>query len=430
LIALRGAPQLRDLFAFDEMELTAVVTCPSLLGDQGVFPQSVTDHAVAGVWEWLQRNGLPTVTNDAVHRAVDKVCMDRPFHPLRDYFIHLVWDGVSRVDDWLGTYMGAESTRYTRVVGPKWLISAIARVMQPGCKADHVLIFEGEQGLGKSTAAKVLAGGDRWFSDDLPPIGSKDCQEHLPGKWIIELSELSAVSKAETEAVKSFISRTTDKYRASFGRKQSCVPRQFVFAGSTNKNEYLRDETGNRRYWPIKCGKLDLAVLDRDRDQLWAEAFARYQKGEPWWVDENEAKEAIAAEQDQRFEEDAREEPIRSLLMRLGRVTVSDVALEALNIELSRLGRPEQNAIKGACRGSDGSQSGPKTGDGGFRGRTGSRPAGSRTVTRSTLMTPHRAAWIFCETCWKTGRCTDGELVTADGVTDGGGVIATKTLNP
>ena len=208
LIALRGAHQLRDLFAFDEMELTAVVTRPSLLGDRGVFPQPVTDDTVAGVWDWLQRNGLPSATIDAVHRAVDKVCMDRPFHPVREYLSHLVWDGVSRIDDWLGTYMGAESTPYTRVVGPKWLISGTARVMQPGCKADHVLIFEGEQGLGKSTAAKVLAGGDPWFSDDLPPIGSKDCQEHLPGKWIIELSELSAVSKAETEAVKSFISRT------------------------------------------------------------------------------------------------------------------------------------------------------------------------------------------------------------------------------
>jgi predicted P-loop ATPase len=161
---------------------------------------------------------------------------------------------VQRLDSWALTYLGADDTPLNRAFGALWAISAIARIMQPGAKADHMLILEGPQGARKSTALKVLAGAD-WFTDELAEIGSKDAAQQMRGVWIIEIAELDAIGRAEVSRIKAFLSRTVDRYRPPYGRYVIDVPRQCVFAGSVNPDTYLRDETGNRRFWPVRCGR-------------------------------------------------------------------------------------------------------------------------------------------------------------------------------
>ena len=207
-------------------------------------------------------------------------------------------------NSWLITYLGAEDTPLIRAIGSRWMISAVARIMQPGAKVDHMLILEGPQGAKKSSALKTLAGAE-WFTDELAEIGSKDAAQQMRGIWIIEIAELDAISRAEVSRIKAFLTRTTDRYRPPYERYVVEVPRQCVFAGSVNPDTYLRDETGNRRFWPVRCGSIDIDALGHDRDQLWAEAVARYREGAIWWFDEPELIALAKTEQDQRYHVDA-----------------------------------------------------------------------------------------------------------------------------
>ncbi|MFZ1426574.1 MAG: VapE domain-containing protein, partial [Geminicoccaceae bacterium] len=232
--------------------------------------------------EWCQkRHAYMKPTTCAA--AVQLVARGLPHHPVRERLNALVWDGTPRLANWLQTYLGTtveadpdapkratEKLRYLQQVGPAWMISAIARIYEPGCKADHVLILEGAQGIGKSTAAATLALDPGWFADEIADLGTKDSAQDLRGKWVIELGELSAMSRSAVERVKAFISRRVDHYRPSYGRRSQDFPRQCVFIGSTNADAYLGDETGGRRFWPVKVGQIDVPALVRDRDQLWA----------------------------------------------------------------------------------------------------------------------------------------------------------------
>jgi putative DNA primase/helicase len=199
-----------------------------------------------------------------------------PHHPVRNYLRSLEWDGKRRVEDWLHTYCGVTSNAYTQMVGLKTLIAAVARVMEVGCKFDYMLILEGPQGTGKSSVVSALAG--RWFTDSMPmDLSSKDAPEYMRGKWIIEMAELACTTKAETSTLKAFLSRSTDRARMAYARHAKDFPRQCIFIGTTNEQTYLKDETGNRRFWPVKTGKMNVAKLREDRDQIWAEALLLYE---------------------------------------------------------------------------------------------------------------------------------------------------------
>jgi predicted P-loop ATPase len=253
--------------------------------------------------EWLQRHEI-NVPPVVVGRSVVAVSRNIRIHPVRDYLEDLAWDGTPRLDTWAVAYLGAEDTPLNRSMAALWMISAVARIMQPGCKADHMLILEGPQGIRKSTALKVLA-SEPWFTDELAELGSKDAAQQMRGIWIIEMAELDAIGQADVSRIKAFLSRTTDRYRPPYERYVVTVPRQCVFAGTVNPDTYLRDETGNRRFWPLRCGDIDLDGLRRDRDQLWAEAVARYRAGAPWWIEDRALVAEASAAQEARYQGDA-----------------------------------------------------------------------------------------------------------------------------
>ena len=217
--------------------------------------------------------------------------------------------------------------------------------MRPGCKADYMLILEGYlQGEGKSKACKILA--DDWFSDDLPDLHSKDASQHLRGRWLIEISELESMSRADTNTLKAFVSRCEERYRPPYGRHEVNEPRQCVFVGTTNNDDYLKDETGGRRFWPVKCGELDLDGLARDRDMLFAEAMVLFNKGVPWWPERDFEVATIKPHQTARYQGDAWERTVKEYVGD-GRadVTVAECAVMALGIELGRLSASDQLRI-------------------------------------------------------------------------------------
>jgi predicted P-loop ATPase len=241
------------------------------------FGPVLDDAACDRIWLALDQRFHLQIGKDQLHTVIIDTARLNKFHPVRDYLDGLKWDGVKRIDKWLTTYAQAGDDEYTNTVGALWLVAAVRRIRQPGSKFDEMLIIEQQiQGTDKSSALAALAVKEEWFTDDLPlNIRGKEVIEHLRGKWIIECGELSGMRKADIAHLKAFLSRQTDRARMAYGRIVSEVPRQCVFAGTTNDLEYLKDTTGNRRYWPVHCQRFDVAALKRDRDQLWAEAAAR-----------------------------------------------------------------------------------------------------------------------------------------------------------
>jgi predicted P-loop ATPase len=221
-----------------------------------------------------------------------------------------------------------------------------------GCKVDHMPVLEGLQGILKSTTCAILGGA--YFSDNLPDVTSgKDVSQHLRGKWVIEVPEMHAMGRAEVAHLKAFITRAHERYRPSYGRREVVEPRQCVFIGTTNLDTYLRDETGGRRFWPLKCGTIDVDALAHDRDQLFAEAVKAYRDGEHWWPARDFERERIQPEQEARFEIDAWEAPtLRYLrdLQLLRRITIAEVASNALGLEVRHLGIPEQKRVAAILR--------------------------------------------------------------------------------
>jgi len=251
--------------------------------------------------------------------AVTKAADDRSYHPIREFLASLPeWDKVPRVDTILVDYLGAADNAYVRAVTRKTLCGAIARVMNPGCKFDTMLVLNGPQGKGKSTLISKLCG--EWFNDSLLLNDTKDktAAEKLQGYWILEIGELAGLKKTEIETLRGFLSRQNDIYRASFGRRATPHPRQCVFIGTTNaENGYLRDTAGNRRFWPVKtpgdAGRASWEMTEEEIRQIWAEALVRYKEGEPLHLD-NELAGMALKEQQIAMEVDEREGMVRDYL--------------------------------------------------------------------------------------------------------------------
>ncbi len=348
MIGLRNDPALMTAFGFDEMQRAATLMSPLPGADTNVqtfTPRPLVDHDATQIQEYLQQSGLKQVSWDLVHRAVDKRAAECPFHSVRAYFDSLIWDGVGRVEDWLTAYLGVEKTEYSTRIGCMFLAATVARIFQPGCKFDYMLVLEGPQGVGKSTVCKIL-GGDG-YSDALPNVtGGKEEAQHLRGKTFVEIAELSVMSKADGERWKSFLSRTEERYRPPYGRKEVREPRQCVFVGTTNQFTYLKDETGGRRFWPVKVGVINIDALQKDRDQLFAEAVKLYKDGVPWHPDKDFERQHIQPEQDARYEPDPWESDIREHLdaLKPDKVLIGKL-LDVLGVGLAGRGRAHQNRV-------------------------------------------------------------------------------------
>ncbi|MBZ9963742.1 VapE domain-containing protein [Mesorhizobium sp. BR1-1-2] len=244
-----------------------------------------------------------------VRDAVTQLCLEHTFHPVRQMLDALTWDGIPRIDRWLASYMGAEDTPLNRAIGRIMLIAAVRRVRDPGVKFDTIIIFEGKQGTGKSTALRILAGPGNHSDNELLTLDTKAQMEAMEGVWIYELSEMSGLSKSEVERMKAFASRDVDRARMSYGRFSEARGRQTIFVGTTNEHKYLKDRTGNRRFLPVKTGLIDLEALRRDRNQLWAEA-AKLEAERQSIVLPQELWAIAAAEQEDRLEDDPWQEKL------------------------------------------------------------------------------------------------------------------------
>lgn len=275
-------------------------------------------------------------SSDNLHRAVICVAEEHAFHGVRDWLGGTVWDGEPRLDLLLSRYFGAEDTPLHRRCSAGWLIGACARVFEPGCQLDTMLMLIGGQGVGKSRACAALVPDRAWFGDSTFDIANKDAFINLHGKWIYELAECESLKKASDDARKAFITSRVDRYRKPFGRLAEDHPRQVVFVATTNNTEVLTDPTGARRFWTVLVGDPDLDALVRDRDQLFAEAVVRYRAGEPWHLDAEHA--ALLVEAQRQFEvPEAWEAVIEPWVERQeAPFTVEDAMREGLGLSVDR----------------------------------------------------------------------------------------------
>ena len=303
VLILNNDPKLAGCLAFNEMDHN-IVTRKNLPWKKVKGISQWIDADDAALRYYLERvYGLSG--KDRIFDAVNVVAQQHSFHPVKDYLDSCTWDGVPRVDTLLIDYLGAEDNEYTRAVTRKTLVAAVSRIYRPGCKFDYMLTLRGRQGLGKSAIIAKLGGA--WFSDTFTTMQGKDAYEQVQGVWIMEVGELAGMRKAEAETIKLYISKQTDRFRPAYGRRLQEFPRQCVFIGTTNETQFLRDTTGNRRFWVVDTPN------DPTRDlwdemtpetvaQVWAEAVEFYKQGEKLFLPR--ALESIAREVQESYEEE------------------------------------------------------------------------------------------------------------------------------
>lgn len=351
-LALRNNPEWDGVLAFDEFKQKIRVVKTPPIGGQCPRDWTDTDDTNAAVW--MQSKGI-YVGRDVVSSAIQSVATANKIHVVRDYLNSLEWDGVPRIDTWLPTYMGAQNSELTRMVGPRWLISAVARIMSPGCQVDYMMVIEGVEGIKKSSALATLA-SQEWFCDHTPDLHDKDSQLQLSGAWIVEWPELENLRKSEITAVKQFLTRRVEKFRPPYGRYTIEMPRQCVFAGTTNELAWNKSDTGARRFWPFRSESTDNDALRRDRDQIWAEALTRYLDGSIWWPDTAEEHKMLSIEQDARIEEEPWQQAIEKYLdgdllnPRSDEITVAELLSKCLGLPISEHDQAKKNRVGRALR--------------------------------------------------------------------------------
>lgn len=316
LIVLEFDPALKDKIAFDEFANRGLVLGP-LPWDPRPDRRPWASSDDAGIYHYIEK--VYGIAVDAkINNALTLISHKRRFNDVRRYLEGLQWDGVPRLDTLFTDYLGAEDNVYTRAVARKSFTAAVARAMVPGIKYDYMPILAGAQGLGKSTFLRLM--GKKWYSDSLTTFEGKEAMELIQGIWINEAGELTGMSKSESNAVKQFLSRTEDIYREAYGKRTMPYPRRCVFFGTTNDSEFLRDRTGNRRFWPIDVGlrpptKSVFRDLEGEVDQIYAEAFVRWQLGEQLYLI-GEAEELSKQQQEAHRESSVKEGIIRAFVER------------------------------------------------------------------------------------------------------------------
>jgi predicted P-loop ATPase len=347
ILYCRFDPQLRGIFGYNTFDKRIYLLFRPPWERPGVNDWKVremSEEDYISCTAYLERHGLSPKPNDT-GLAVLVACRDKSFNPLVDYLKSLKWDGIPRVrggrvagedlQPWLSEYLGADNTPINRAFGMRWLIAACARAMQPGCKVDNMLILEGPQGRRKSLIFKTLAnvGGRQFFSDSVGNIEDKDSVLNMQRAWIIEHAEMDMLDRHKANSIKAWMTRTTDTLRRPYAKASEDFPRHFIFAGTVNPNGtgYLKDATGGRRFWPVTVKDLDVAGIEQDRDQLWAEAMHLFLKGEQWWLTEEEEQAAREVQSD-RTEMEPWEDAIERYVRPLEQVTAAQVLRDAIGL--------------------------------------------------------------------------------------------------
>ena len=278
---------------------------------------------------WLEFVYGMRTTEERVGKSLNEAAMHDRYHPVRDYLRATKWDGNPRVRRLLSGYLGAADSSLHESLSMRWMLTAVARVMRPGCKVDTTLILVGKQGARKSTAIRVLAG--EYSADTLLDLGSKDLYESIHGVWIYELAELDSFRKAEWPKIKAILSSAKDRYRRPYSPAAEARERQCIFIGTTNDAHFLGDPTGSRRFWPVTVGeRVDIPSLIRDRDQLWAEAVYLFDQGHKWWLTDEEADAMHEEAENYRSRHPWFEKIEPWLDMQAGHVTMADVLEKAI----------------------------------------------------------------------------------------------------
>jgi len=277
-VILRNDPRWRGVVVFDEFSNRVIKRAPPPYGHGRAGEWSGDDDSRTSSWLAQQYNLM--VSSLQVLEGVEMIARETPVHPVREYLEALKWDGTSRLSTWLADHVGVEDDEYTRLVSQYFIRAMVRRVMEPGCKHDYCLVLEGEEGLRKSSLARLLGGP--WCSETDLDLAHKDSMAALQGKWVHEFAEMDSVTRAEASKQKSFLSRQVDEFRPVYARRQISYPRQCVFIGTTNETEYIKEGQGARRFWPITVGReIDTDGLREIRDQLFAEALVDYRAGLP-----------------------------------------------------------------------------------------------------------------------------------------------------
>lgn len=346
VLMIEHHPELEGVFKYDSFRDQIRLTRALPRYEIGTYPREMVDHDETALAAWLNIVGLsPTIATTA--SAIRKVAFAHQVDPLQEWLSSLVWDRRSRIDNWLTYYAGADKTNYTSIVGRKFLVGAVARVLDPGCKNDTMMVLEGPQGILKSSMVRDLC-GEEWFSDQIGDITNKDSSQLIQGRWMIEVPEMDKFSRQETNAVKDFLSRREDRYRPPYGRNVITRPRRGVFVGTINPTGvgYLKDPTGGRRFWPVKVTAIDLSAIQDARSQLWAEAVHLYRQREIWWITEADELAEFVIQQADRLDDDVWEPKVLMWARTASlQFTSADALKDALNIEPARQGHREKLRI-------------------------------------------------------------------------------------
>jgi len=344
---LEHHPKLKGCLAFNAFTSRVMRVKPVPWNDK---PGEWTDNDDLELSDFLARQGPMVFKSLAnVGHGVQLIAHRNKYHPLQDYLNSLKWDRVDRNTVWLVDFLGVADSDYARLVGRLWLRQAVSRAMNPGSKADYVLILEGLQGIQKSSALRAL-GGD-FFSDAPLDLNSKDVYQTINGVWFYEIAELDAFNRSEATRIKAFITQPIDRYRLPYEKRMIDQPRHTVFAGTTNNYEYHKDTTGNRRFWSVLCSRIDLAGLREYRDQLFAQALHEVREGKRIYPTREEEDTLIVPEQEMREIVDSWQQIIQNWLnapinKRTQTFTTSQILIDCLGFEAARINPTRQSETK------------------------------------------------------------------------------------
>lgn len=380
-IILEKHPDFKGKLGYDRRSHTPsfINMIPNVTDDDLEYPHEIKEHELGNITKWFADDMGIDVPYAKVSTLIRPTCMNpkisSQYDPFLDYLEGVKWDGVERIGNSLLEHASArnseisEDSEYIKTVFKCTMISAVARTYKPGCKVDNMLILVGEQGSGKSSLFRALLPSNKYFIDHIPDLRNADARSQLHGIVFLEIAELEAFGNVATAAIKSFLTAQIDKFRPSYGRTAVEFPRTCVFVGSTNSDAFLKDETGSRRFWPVKIdGGIDIKWFENNRDQLWAEAVTKYKAGEKWWLDGRVNNDQKKMADEYREEMTWENQIFRYLKKNYAQapnsvskdcfdeknnrkfITIDEIFIEALGIETPRQSPKEQKQIAKVLR--------------------------------------------------------------------------------